>query len=62
MYLMKIMLEMTDETHSITMNEIIDILNSYGINAERKSLYNDIENLRTMALTLWGTERKNLLL
>lgn len=48
MYLMKIMLEMTDETHSITMNEIIDILNSYGINAERKSLYNDIENLQKL--------------
>lgn len=54
MYIMKIMLEMTDETHSITINEIIDILNSYGINAERKSLYNDIENLRNYGIDIIG--------
>ena len=43
-YLMKIFLERTDETHSITMPEIIDALAAYDISAERKSLYNDIEN------------------
>lgn len=58
MYLMKIMLEMTDETHSITMNEIIDILNSYGINAERKSLYNDIENLRNYGIDIIGVQKE----
>jgi hypothetical protein len=42
---MKILLERTDETHSITMSEIIEALASYDISAERKSLYNDIENL-----------------
>ena len=46
MYLMKIMLEKTDETHSITMPEIIESLAAYGISAERKSVYSDIENLR----------------
>ena len=44
-YLMKILLERTDETHSITMPEIIDALAAYDISAERKSLYNDIENV-----------------
>ena len=44
-YLMKILLERTDETHSITMPEIIEALASYDISAERKSLYNDIENV-----------------
>lgn len=58
MYLMKIMLEMTDETHSITINEIIDILNSYGINAERKSLYNDIENLRNYGIDIIGVQKE----
>ena len=43
-YLMKILLERTDETHSITMPEIIEALAAYDISAERKSLYNDIEN------------------
>ena len=37
-YLMKILLERTDETHSITMSEIIDALAAYDISAERKSL------------------------
>ena len=45
-YLMKILLERTDETHSITMPEIIDALAAYDISAERKSLYNDIKNSR----------------
>ena len=44
LYLMKILLEKTDETHSITMPEIIAELKKYGVNAERKSIYNDIEN------------------
>lgn len=38
-YLMKILLERTDETHSITMSEIIDALAAYDISAERKSLW-----------------------
>ena len=55
-YLMKIFLERTDETHSITMPEIIDALAAYDISAERKSLYNDIENLRVYGLDVIGTQ------
>lgn len=55
-YLMKIFLERTDETHSITMPEIIDALATYDISAERKSLYNDIENLRVYGLDVIGTQ------
>ena len=55
-YLMKILLERTDETHSITMSEIISALKSYGITAERKSLYDDIECLRTYGLEIIGTQ------
>ncbi|MGN9019659.1 helix-turn-helix transcriptional regulator [Lachnospiraceae bacterium HCP1S3_C3] len=55
-YLMKILLEQTDDTHSITMQEIIDALAAYGISAERKSLYNDIENLRVYGLDIIGTQ------
>ena len=55
-YLMKILLERTDETHSITMSEIIDALAVYDISAERKSLYNDIENLRVYGLDVIGTQ------
>ena len=55
-YLMKILLERTDETHSITMPEIIDALAAYDISAERKSLYNDIENLRVYGLDVIGMQ------
>mgnify|MGYP002796631959 FL=1 len=55
-YLMKILLERTDEIHSITMLEMIDALAAYGISAERKSLYNDIENLRVYGLDIIGIQ------
>ena len=54
LYLMKILLEKTDETHSITMPEIIASLQAYGINAERKSIYTDMENLRLFGLDIIG--------
>jgi len=55
-YLMKILLERTDEAHSITMPEIIDALAAYGVTAERKSIYNDIESLRWYGLDVIGTQ------
>ena len=55
-YLMKILLEKTDEEHSITMNEIIDSLESYGVSAERKSLYSDIESLRQYGMDIIGNQ------
>ncbi len=43
--LQKILLEKTDEDHGLTVNEIIGHLALYGIDAERKSVYDDIELL-----------------
>ena len=45
MYLLKILKENTDETHGITMQEIIQQLDRYGIRAERKALYTDFDSL-----------------
>ena len=45
LYLAKIMQEETDETHGLTMPEIISRLSEYGIDAQRKSLYQDIAAL-----------------
>lgn len=56
MYLMKILLEETDEFHDITLNEIVDKLKSYNVTAERKSLYDDIENLRCYGLDIVGNQ------
>ncbi len=44
--LMKIFSEDTDETHMLTLPQIIDKLNAYGVSAERKTLYQDFELLR----------------
>ncbi len=46
------MLEKTDENHGLTINEIKDELESYGIKAERKSLYDDIEILQSFGLDI----------
>lgn len=44
-WLMKIMLEQTDATHSLTMTQIISELEKLGIGAERKAIYEDLEDL-----------------
>lgn len=56
LYLMKVLLEKTDESHSITMPEIIAELEAYGITAERKSIYNDMECLRQYGLDIIGEQ------
>lgn len=49
-YLIKIMLERTDEEHGLTMPEILEALEAYDVSAERKSIYNDFETLRTLGI------------
>ncbi|MBQ6555430.1 MAG: WYL domain-containing transcriptional regulator [Firmicutes bacterium] len=44
--LMDFFIHNTDENHAVSSQEIIDYLNSLGLTAERKSIYNDIEALR----------------
>lgn len=56
MYLMKILMEKTDETHDVTLSEIAEDLKAYGITAERKSLYSDIENLRLYGMDIVGMQ------
>lgn len=56
MYLMKILLEETDKDHDLTLNEIVEKLKAYNVTAERKSLYSDIENLRTFGLDIIGMQ------
>ncbi len=49
-YLAEILVEKTDEEHSLTINEIRDELLKYDITADRKSLYDDVEALRVMGI------------
>ncbi len=59
LYLSKILLENTDEQHPLTINEMIDLLSVYGISAERKSLYDDIECLRLFGLDILTVKAKS---
>lgn len=45
LYLLKILNEKTDENHCLSTQELIDELAEYGVKAERKSIYDDIECL-----------------
>ena len=51
-YLMKILSERTDENHVLTLSDLSDELGKYGISAERKSLYDDIEALRLYGMDI----------
>lgn len=44
-YLMKIMLEKTDDEHALTMPMIMEELEKYGVSAERKSIYVDFADM-----------------
>ncbi len=52
LYLMKLLLERTDEEHALPAPKIIEELARYGIRAERKSIYDDIEVLRKFGLDI----------
>lgn len=52
LHLMKFLTESTDEQHSVTMQEIIQMLEQNGITAERKSIYGDIEALRSFGMDI----------
>ena len=52
LYLVKIFSEETDDNHYITMPEIIQKLAAYGVNADRKTLYQDFEELKDFGLDI----------
>ena len=46
LYIMKILWEETDDSHFLTLHEILQKLADSGVNADRKTLYTDFEELR----------------
>ena len=68
--LCRILWERTDEDHPLTVPELIQALEAWDIKAERKSIYDDMEALRTLVWTCraarespragsWGSGRFN---
>ena len=52
LYLTRIFSEETDDQHALTMQQIIKKLSSCGVNADRKTLYLDFEELRRFGLDI----------
>ncbi len=47
-YILSLLQEESDEKHPVSMKQILDSLERNGIHAERKSIYSDMEALRTL--------------
>ncbi|MCR4907744.1 MAG: WYL domain-containing protein [Lachnospiraceae bacterium] len=56
-YLSRIMTEKTDDEHTLTMPEIQRYLAEYGVTADRKSLYDDLEALRVLGIDVIGEKQ-----
>jgi predicted DNA-binding transcriptional regulator YafY len=52
LYLAKIMQEQTDDTHMLTMPQIISELGKYDIEAQRKSIYDDLAALNDFGIEI----------
>ncbi|MBQ7974527.1 MAG: WYL domain-containing protein [Clostridia bacterium] len=59
LYLLKILTEKTDESHPMSMPNIITELERYGISAERKSIYDDLEALELYGADICSVKGKN---
>ena len=53
-YLLDILNTYTDDEHALSMAEIVSLLGDYGVNAERKSIYTDIEELKKYGADIIG--------
>lgn len=51
-YLMKVMLEKTDDDHALTMSQIMEELEKYDVTAERKSIYQDFADMEKFGIDI----------
>lgn len=52
LYLEKIFQEETDDDHGLTLQQIAEWLQKHGVNADRKTLYSDFDELRNFGLDI----------
>lgn len=57
LYVRQILEEETDSEHGLTMRQLIERLQEYGIDAERKSIYRDIQLLRELGVDVRAYQR-----
>ena len=58
LYLIKIFTEDTDDQHALTLPQIVEKLDAYGVSAERKTLYQDFELLRDFGFDIIGQQAR----
>lgn len=59
MYLLKILMEQTDEDHTMTIYDMIEELKKYDIAAERKSIRDDLECLQLFGIDICSNKTKS---
>lgn len=52
LYIMRALLEQSDEEHVLSAEDLNRILQSYGLSADRKTIYSDIETLESFGLDI----------
>ena len=57
LYLIRIFMQETDDNHALTLQEIAAKLNAVNINADRKTLYSDFEDLRQFGFDILSEQR-----
>lgn len=58
LYLMRAFTEQTDERHPMTVKDLMAYLEEFGIRAERKTIYDDIETLRVFGMDIENRREK----
>ena len=58
LYLSQILQKRTDEEHGLTVQQMIEALAEYGVSAERKSIYDDLEALRLFGMDIMSVQSK----
>lgn len=59
LYIVKILESETDEEHAVSTQELIDKLATYGVTAERKSIYDDIAKLQDFGYDIIQKENRH---
>ncbi len=60
LYIMKILLEKSDERHTLSAADINSMLQAYGMSADRKTVYSDIETLREFQIDIVQVKGTNV--
>lgn len=57
LYILKILMEKTDEAHTLSAADLDRLLHGYGMSADRKTVYSDIDTLREAGL-IFSSQRE----